>query len=759
VRAIEFGIDIHTSGYNIYVLGPTGSGRVTALRHFIDDRAKASPTPDDWCYVHNFEYAHKPQALKLPPGHGRILKAEMESLIEVLRAEIPRALESDAYRQSRSQIINALDDKRRDILDRVQKLAGEMSFAIQQTPQGTLGIIPIADGEPLSADAYDALPEDQRADLLEKRRSLEHEMEDALRDTREFQRAAEEELDSLRREITLQIIDSHMLDMNPRYEFSERALHYLEAVRQDILDSVDIFEAREESAPQQTLPGTQGPQSDPFRKYQVNVLVEHEPDSGAPVVFVDLPSYRNLIGRIEHEVRFGMMSTDFTHIRGGGLHQANGGFLIVRAQDLLRQPLVWEALKRALNISCVVIEDEMQGGMSVMSTQTLEPERIPLDLTVVMVGSQDLYYALYEIEEDFRDLFRVKADFGDQMDRNPKSEAYYAQFIATRCHEDNLPHFSREAVGCVVEHGSWMVSDQRKLSTQFGHISPLLHEAAFFARRNDHALVTADDVMQAIEERNFRNNELEELAQERITDGTVFIDLEGEVEGQVNALVVIMVGDHTFGLPSRVTARVQMGREGIIQIDRESDMTGPIHDKGVLTLEGYLGGRYAKDYPLTLTAHISFEQNYGGVEGDSASSTELYALLSALSGFSIRQDLAVTGSVNQRGQVQPIGGVTQKVEGFYNACKVRGLTGTQGCIIPQSNIEGLMLNDETIAAVENGEFHVYAVATIDDGIALLTGRSPEEIHEAVDKRLRELAEKMKAFEDGDKSEDSSEDEE
>ena len=758
VRAIEFGIDIHTRGYNIYVLGPTGSGRVTALRHFIDDRAKNAPTPDDWCYVNNFDHPHKPYALRLPAGQGRVFKSELETLIQSLRSEIPQALDSDAYRQNRTQILNALEDKRRGILDSVQKLAGELSFSIQQTPQGALALVPMADGEPLSAEDYDALPEDQRTDMLEKRRTLEHEMEEALRETRDLQHHAEEELDNLRREITLQIINAHMLDLTPKYEFSERALHYLEAVRQDVLDSLDMFESStDDPAPQEALPfpvpAARQPGSDPFRKYEVNVVVENEPGSGAPVVFIDLPSYRNMIGRIEHEVQFGVLSTNFTHIRGGGLHQANGGFLIVRAKDLLRQPLVWEALKRALSISCVVIEDEMQGGMSVMSTQTLEPERIPLDLTVVMVGSQELYYALYDIEEDFRDLFRVKADFGDQMERSHASEDYYAHFIATRCHQEGLPHFTREAVGSIIEYGSWMVSDQRKLSTKFGQIAPLLHEAAFFAQRNDHTLVTAEDVAQAIAERTFRNNELEELAQERITEGMIYIDVEGEVEGQVNALVVISVGDHTFGLPSRVTARVQMGSDGIIQIDRESDMTGPIHDKGVMTLEGYLGGRYANDYPLTLTAHISFEQNYGGVEGDSASSTELYALLSALSGFPIRQDLAVTGSVNQRGQIQPIGGVTQKVEGFFNTCKERGLTGAQGCIIPQSNVEGLMLNDEIIAAVEKGEFHVYAIDTIDEGIALLTGRTSEEVHEAVNKRLHDLAEKMKAFEDGDKSED------
>jgi predicted ATP-dependent protease len=394
-----------------------------------------------------------------------------------------------------------------------------------------------------------------------------------------------------------------------------------------------------------------------------------------------------------------------------------------------------------------MIEDPDLRSATVRTTQQLEPEPIPLDIKVVLVGSAELYYLLYQHDENFRELFRVKADFAYMMDRTSENEAHYAEFIATRCHLENLPHFDVDAVRRVVDYGSWMVSDQDKLSTQFGQLTPLIYESAFYARRNGHETVLSADVEQALAAHTYRSDQLEELSQERIERGTIFIDVDGAVVGQVNGLVVIQQGDHTFGLPSRLTARVYMGRKDVLQIDRESKMTGPIHDKGVLILQGYLGGRYAQDYPLTLTATLTFEQSYGGIEGDSASSTELYALLSALSGFPIRQDIAVTGSVNQHGRIQPIGGATQKVEGFYHSCKQRGLTGAQGAIIPRANVSNLMLDDEIVQAVRDGQFHVYAVETVDEGIALLTGKSADEVHDAVDARLRYLAETLVEFED------------
>ncbi|MBZ0277551.1 MAG: AAA family ATPase, partial [Anaerolineae bacterium] len=608
---------------------------------------------------------------------------------------------------------------------------------------------PVVDGKPIEPKAFESLPEDQIALINTNRRELESAIEEAFRETRVLQANAQTALTTLRRDMAAQVIDLHLLPLRDQYQANPAILDYFQAVREDILNALDDFqqEAEDEQPSQEDEQGEGASPEMTDHKYEVNLLVENQPGSGAPVIILDLPTYQNLIGRIEYEVRFGMLSTDFMQIKSGALHRANGGFLIIRALDILRQPFAWEALKRALNAGQVVIEDPDTRGASVSALHQLEPEPIPIRLKVVLVGSPDLYYALYNLEESFPDLFRVKADFVDVMPRTADSEQHYADFIATRCHEETLPHFTVEAVGRMVDYGSWLASDQEKLSAQFGQIAPLIYESVFFARRNGHETVTAEDVEQAIAAHIYRHNEPEEISQERITRGTIYIDTTGSVVGQVNGLVVMNLGDYTFGLPSRLTARVYMGQKDVVQIDRESKMTGPIHDKGVLILQGYLGGRYAQDYPLSLTASLTFEQNYGGVEGDSASSTELYALLSALSGFPIRQDIAVTGSINQLGRIQPIGGATQKVEGFFQVCRERGLTGTQGVIVPRSNVHHLMLNREVIQAVRDGLFQVYAVDTADEGIALLTGKSAAEVHAAVDARLRRLAESLVDFEE------------
>ncbi len=749
VEAIEFGIDIQAPGYNLYVLGPAGSGRLTAVEHFINERAAGEPTPDDWCYVHNFQQGHRPIALRLPPGKGRQFQADTDSLINTLRGELTRLFEGEAYIKARGEIKEQFQDKSQAIMDRVRQVAAEKSFLIQTTQQGMVMMTPVIDGKPIDPKAFETLPEDQITAINANRRELEAAIEEAFRDTRNLHNEAQTALNDLRRNMAGQVIDLHLLEMKDKYRTSQTVLNYLKAVRDDILDSLDAFQQdgdEEQPAPDDKSRDGVSPES-VDRRYQVNLLVENKPGSGAPVIMLELPTYQNLIGRVEYEVRYGMLSTDFSQIKSGALHRANGGFLIIRALDILRQPFAWEALKRALNSGQAVIEDPDTRGASVTALQQLEPEPIPIRLKVVLVGSPDLYYALYNMEESFPDLFRVKADFVDIMPRTLESEQHYADFIATRCHEEGLPHFSVEAVGRMVDYGSWLASDQEKLSAQFGQIAPLIYESVFFARQRGEDIVTAAAVEDAIAAHIYRHNEPEELGQERITRGTVYIDTAGEVVGQVNGLVVINLGDYTYGLPSRLTARVFMGRKDVVQIDRESRMTGPIHDKGVLILQGYLGGRYAQDYPLSLTASLTFEQNYGGVEGDSASSTELYALLSALSGFAIRQDLAVTGSINQRGQIQPIGGVTQKVEGFFQVCRERGLTGTQGVIIPRSNVHHLMLNRDVIQAVQDGQFRVYAVDTVDEGIALLTGKNADDVHTAVDNRLRRLAESLVAFEE------------
>jgi predicted ATP-dependent protease len=747
--AIEFGIAIQHDGYNMYVLGPSGSGRLSAVEHFIDESARQAKTPNDWCYVFNFKQPNRPKALHLPAGQGRQFKSDMETSIANLRTEIAQLFESDSYLKAESDIKNRFTAQNDAILTQISKLAAEKSFSLQATQQGVIMIVPIKeDGQPLTPDQIAELPQAEQPTIIDGRRQLEEAMEDAFREIRILNVQADEELTTLRQDMAKQVIEAHMGQVIKKYDTSGAVIEHLWAVRDDILEELEHFEAiQDHDIPQSSNPLAAAHQSteDFMKRYAVNVFVEHEPDAGAPVIVLDLPTYQNLIGRIEHEAKFGVLTTDFTQIISGALHRANGGFLILRAADFLAQPFAWEALKRTLNNGNVMIEDMQARGMSVMATQQLEPEPIPINVKVVMVGSPELYYLLYNSEEDFKDLFRVKADFNDMMERDHDRENDYAAFIANLCHDNDMLHFDASAVGRIVDYGSWLISDQRKLSTTFGQITPIIYESVYFAGKNSHAVVTAADVDQALTAREYRNNEAEENSKERITDGTILLDVEGSVVGQINGLVVITLGDHTFGLPARLTARVFMGRKDVVQIDREIAMTGPIHDKGVLILQGYLGGRYAQDYPLSITATLTFEQNYGGVEGDSASSTELYALLSALSGFPIRQDIAVTGSVNQHGKIQPIGGVTQKVEGFYKICKERGLTGTQGVIIPQTNIHNLMLNDEVVQAVEDGKFHLYAIETIDDGIAILTDQEPNTIHQAVDTRLRQFADHLATF--------------
>lgn len=745
--AIAFGIDIDHPGYNIYVLGPSGSGRLTAVQHFIDQHAQESPTPDDWCYVYNFQQPHKPKAIRLPAGYGRPFKDDLASLIATLQIEIAEIFESDVYLKAQAQIREQFENESQRILSQVQQVAAQKSFNLQSTPQGAIVMIPIRDGKPIPPETFAALPEEEQAEITAGRRELEDAIDTAFRTTRDLGKQTDASIEELRRDMASQIVEAHMVSVLKKYDVSGSVIGHLWAVKADILNSLDEFEGMEEdnhpSAPRME---PQRPPEAFFKRYEVNVFVENEPKSGAPVILLDLPTYQNLIGRVEYEVEYGMLSTDFTQITNGALHRANGGFLILRAGDVFTQPLAWEALKLTLISGQVVIEDSQARGMSVATAQHLEPEPIPIKLKVVLVGNPDLYYILYEHEEDFRDLFRVKADFVDAMKRTEENEVHYANFIATLCHQEKLLHFDADAVGRIIDYGSWMVSDQNKLSATFGQITPLIYESVFFAKRDRQPIVTAAAVDRALAARHYRNNESEELSLERITEGTIFIDTTGEVVGQVNGLVVMSLGDHIFGLPSRLTARVFMGRKDVVQIDREARMTGPIHDKGLLILQGYLGGRYAHDYPLTLSASLTFEQNYGGVEGDSASSTELYALLSAISQFPIRQDIAVTGSVNQRGQIQPVGGVTQKIEGFFKVCQSQGLTGSQGVIIPKSNISHLMLNREVVEIVEQGQFHIYAIETVDEGIALLTGRNAEDVHQAVDDRLRQFAKMLATYE-------------
>lgn len=754
MRAIEFGVDIPCFGYNIYALGPTGAGRMTTIRTFLERKAQTQPVPNDWAYVNNFNDNYQPRAIPFPPGGACAFRDEMNELLRNLRDEIPRAFEGEEYEQHRSRIGRELEAKRREEFQRMEAYAAENSFSLVRTPMG-LALVPAVAGQTLSAEQYEALDAEMKKTIEEKRPAVQEQIEKAMRHVRELEREAKDRFRNLDREIASFTIGHFFESLKEKYSDHEEVLEYLEEVRKDIIDNIEIFKAKPEGQEGNVLPSLPSKAGSPFDRYQVNVIVDNSRTKGAPVVLETNPTLSNLMGRIEHRAEFGALVTDFTMIKGGALHRANGGYLVLDAKAVLRYPLVWDSLKRAIRNKEIRVE-ELGQQLGLFSTATLTPEPIPLGVKVVLIGDPITYYYLYALDDDFQELFKVRADFGSDMDWNPENVHKYARFIHERCCEENFPHFNPEAVAKVVEYGARLAENKNKLSTRFAHVADIVREAAYWASRNGHELVRAEDVQRAVEERVYRSSYVEELLRERIADGTIMVDTKGEVAGQVNGLSILLVGDYSFGRPSRITARTFMGQAGVINIEREAKLSGKIHDKGMLILSGYLGGKYAQKLPLSLSTSICFEQSYEEVEGDSASSAELYALLSSLSGFPIKQGIAVTGSVNQKGEIQPIGGVNKKIEGFFDVCKLLGLTGEQGVIIPEGNVKNLMLREDVVDATSKGLFHIYPVRTIDEGITILTGVEAGQLQEdgtypegtvnhAVAKRLEELAKEMKAL--------------
>jgi lon-related putative ATP-dependent protease len=759
-RAIDFGIDIPYHGYNIYALGPAGAGKTTTIQTFLERKARTEKVPDDWVYVNNFQDPYQPWAISLPPGGACVLRDETDEMLTSLQEEIPRAFESEEYDQHKARIGQELDEKRTDEFKRLEAFVNEQGFALLHTPMGLI-FAPMIDGQPMSEEQYQALESDKKEALEKYRPILQKELEKATRHVRELEKEAKDRLRNLDKEIAAFTVDHFFEVLKEKYSQHEELVAYLDALRNDMVQKIDelrkaIQSPGEGAAEGETMPAFFASRlKSPFDRYRVNVIVDNGDTEGAPVIVETNPTYQNLVGRIEHRAEFGSLVTDFGMIRGGALHRANGGYLVLDAKAVLVSPLSWTALKRALRNKEIRIE-EMAQQLSLVATVGLAPEPIPLDVKVVLIGDPQTYYLLYALDEEFQKLFKVKADFAVEMDWTSENLKKYALFIHDRCREENLRHFDNEAVAKVIEYSSTLVEDQEKLTTRFAHVADIVREASYWAGREGHDLVTAADVQKAIEERIYRSNQIEERIREQIKDGTIMVDTDGEAIGQVNGLSILSLGDYNFGKPSRITARTFLGQKGVINIEREAKLSGNIHDKGVLILSGYLGGKYAQEVPLSLSASICFEQSYSGVEGDSASSTELYALLSSLSGLPIKQSIAVTGSVNQQGEVQAIGGATKKIEGFFDVCKVQGLTGKQGVIIPEQNVKNLMLREDVVEAVHQGQFHIYPVRTIDEGITILTGVEAGErqadgtypegtVNHAVQNRLRELATKLKDF--------------
>lgn len=720
VAAVRFAIGMRSSGYNLYALGPVGTGKLALVRQFLAQAAAEQPVPDDWCYVNNFAEPHRPKALRLPAGQAQAFRKEMEHLVEELAAALPAAFEGEEYRTRRQVIEEQWKERHEAAFGEVQKRAAEHSVALIRTPVG-LALAPVRDGEVLSPDEFGKLPEDEQHRYKAVMAELQEQLEHTLKALPQWERQQREQIRQLDREVAAWVIGHVMEEMFNRHDRLPQVKEYLEAVRADAVETVDEFlkpPAEDEKLPlraRRIL--SEGGQ---FRRYKVNVVVDRDAQSGAPVIYEDHPTQANLVGRVEHIAQFGALVTDFNLIKAGALHRANGGYLILDARKLLTQPFAYEELKRTLRAHEIRIESPYQ-SLGLNSTVSLEPEPIPMDLKIVLVGEPMLYYLLSHHDPDFPVLFKVAADFDYRMERSEDTVVGFARLVARVVSQEKLKPFGRSAVARLVEHAARLAGDAEKLTTHVASIVDLVRESDYWAGQDGVVQVEAPHVQQAVDAQVYRSDRVREHIQEEIARGTILIDTAGAVVGQINALAVWQLGRFTFGKPSRITCRVRMGKGEVVDIEREVQLGGPLHSKGVLILSSYLSSKFGLDRPLSLSASLVFEQSYGGVDGDSASSTELYALLSALAEVPIHQNLAVTGSVNQYGQVQAIGGVNEKIEGFFDVCCARGLTGEQGVLIPAANIRHLMLRPDVVDACAAGRFHVWPVETIEQGIELLTG--------------------------------------
>jgi lon-related putative ATP-dependent protease len=742
VDSVNLGLRVKQEGYNIFMSGITGSGRTTYAKTIARERARDLDVPPDLCYVFNFEDHSTPQALVLPAGIGVKLREDMENLIEELKEEIPRAFESEEYEKRKNSLLAEFQEESNKLVEELEKEIREDGFILQNAGQGMMPTpVPIdKEGKPITQETFQELPEEEKKRLREKNLEIQKEIEKLRRLVRNLRLETQEKIDHLDKEVGFSVLKPIFENLKEKYEDCQEVIDYFKDVEKDIMNNLDKFKSSKEE--KNVILALQ-PRDDEsfFIRYQVNLIVNNAEASGAPVVVEANPTYYNLFGKIEGKSQFGTITTDFTMIKGGSVHKANGGYLIINARDLLQKPFAWETLKRTLLNREIVVENIGEQYRTIPIT-TLKPEPIGINLKVILIGSPLIYHLLYEYDEEFKKLFKVKADFDTEMERNEENIKKYAAFISFISRREKIRHFTSAAVSRVIEHSSRLTESRDKLSTRFNEILEILYEANAWAETGGHQYVEASDVAKAIEEKDKRSNLIEEKIQEMIDKGHILVQLQGEEVGQVNGLSVYVTGQYSFGKPSRITARTFIGQDGVINIEREAKMSGNIHNKGVMILSGYLGGKYAKDNPLSLSASLAFEQSYGDIDGDSASCAELIALLSAITGIPVKQNLAITGSMDQLGKVQPIGGVNEKIEGFFKVCQAKGLTGDQGVIIPVQNLDNLMLDDQVIKAVEEGKFSVYAIEDIDQAIELMMGRPAQEVHDQVQEIVDEYAEKV-----------------
>jgi lon-related putative ATP-dependent protease len=754
IEAIKFGMGMKDVDYNIFVAGQPKTGLTYIARTFLEKTAKAEPTPPDCCYVYNFKEPDSPNYLSLTAGRGKELQKSMEQFVQTLQAKIPEVFDSEDYSAKEAEVHQAFERQRRDIIDALSQRAKEQGFILQFSQVGMV-IVPAAeDGQPMSQEELSQLPEEKKQELREKSDNLQKEMNDAIKDIRKAEAAFREKHSKLDAEIAMYVVGHLMETLEEQFKDEEEVLEYFQEVQADILENIDDFKKKPEpQAPAAPMP--MPPKEVTFRKYDVNVLIDNSETEGAPVIIESNPSYPNLFGSIERQAYFGALFTDFTMIKPGALHKANGGYLVLKALDLLKYWISWEALKRAIKDRQIKIEDlgELYG---IFSTRTLKPTPVPLNVKLVLTGDPYLYQLLYIYDDRFPKMFKVKAHLDTEVDNTEDNLKQGACVMSKFCVDQGLRHVTNDGVARVLEYSMEVTGDREKLTLKLADVSDLLKEANYYAAEDKLDFINSEHVQRAIEKKRYRASLYEEKVQELVKKDIFWVETEGDKVGQVNGLSILMTGDHEFGKPNRITATVSLGKGGVVDIDREAKLSGNIHTKGVMILSSYLREKFAHNKPLSLSASLCFEQSYGMVDGDSASSTELYVLLSAISGVPIYQGIAVTGSVSQKGEVQPIGGVTRKIEGFFDICKHKGLNGKQGVMIPEKNVNNLMLRRDVVEAVEKGKFHIYPVTTVEEGIEILTGMKAGALQEdgtypegtlfrKVDDKLTEMAEMEKEF--------------
>ena len=723
IKALEFGTDIDIKGYNLYLEGPSGVGKTMYTKKFLEKKAEKGKVPNDWVYIYNFENPNEPIAVSFPAGQGKVFASTMENFVKDIRRDIKKTFNNDDFEKEKQIIKQEFEEKREDLLAKLNQKTMIQGFQVKSTDNGVY-MMPVLDGKTLAEEEFEELDESIKREFEERSVLVQEQIFQALAEIKLIERESEKKVDEWQSNIALMTINVHINSIKANYKRNKKVGTYLDNVKRDILKNINCFlapDADSKNTTSQQMQGIQRPeQREPWLNYRVNLFIDNSKLEGSPVIMDTNYSYYNIFGGLEYENQYGALKTDYMMIKPGLLHQANGGYIIFQAKDILANGACYEALKKALKIRELSIENvtEQRTGMLLVA---LKPEPIPLNIKVLLIGSSNIYHTLLSMDDDFRKLFKIKVEFEEDAPKNAENIERLSKFVRSFCTQENLLDLDKEAMAKLVEITSKMAGDKEKLSTQFSEIGEIVGEASSWAKKDKQKIITKSYIQKALDERVERIKKYDTRYLQMIKEEALLIDTDGFEVGQINGLTVIKIGDYSFGKPARITASTYMGKNGIVNVEREVDMSGSSHSKGVYILTGYLGEQFAQDMPLSLTASVCFEQLYGGVDGDSASSTEAYAILSSLSGIPINQSIAVTGSVNQKGNIQPIGGVNEKIEGFYQICKLRGFNGVQGVIIPKQNVRNLHLSDEIIDTVKKGKFHIYAVSTIDEGIEILTG--------------------------------------